>query len=94
MTNRTIFIENADTYKQRALDLRNRGITVNPHASWDRMHQAMHRARNANVGPGTWALCLAQARAAWASAKREALNDYAVAVLNGPRSDVYDDIPF
>jgi hypothetical protein len=62
-------------YRERALRARENGHGT-AHASWKRMAAAMHKARNGNVGIGTWEHCLREARARWEASRMDAIAQY------------------
>lgn len=72
------FIENAAQSQANAKRRRDegRGSTVKLFAT----SAAMYAARGGNVGPGTWDHVLADARARWANARADAIEDYRRAV--------------
>ena len=82
-TSRNQMIERADEYRDRAQARRSRGQHAGRSAAgWDwKRPQAV---------AGSWDAICAVARDGWRSAVVEARNDFAVACLNGPKSDVYD----
>lgn len=82
-TSRNMMIERADEYRERAVARRNRGLaTGNDAAGWD--------WKRPEAAEGSWDALVSVARSSWQSVVREARNDFAVACLNGARSDVYD----
>jgi hypothetical protein len=68
------------TYRERAQRARDNGHGK-AHASWKRLAAARHKARNGNVGPGTWEHCMIEARSRWQAAREDAIEQFRADVL-------------
>lgn len=94
MGTRSIFVENSEAYRQRVLDLRNQGITANPHKSWVDMAKRKLAARYAHIPEGSWGACYYVARQHWQRVREEAIDDYRSLVYPPAYDWAYDDVPF